>query len=813
MIQCAHCNAFNQPSAKFCARCGKPLRHTQVFSATPKLVVRLPGQVAVQEYSLAAPVITLGRAADNDIVISNPYVSSHHARLDRHGTGYAITDLNSRNGVYVNGTRTTHHLLRHNDVLRIGDALGNSVVLTYVDVSAPPAQVMPLALTQPHILIGRDPQATVPLNAPTVSWHHARIDWDGAGHTLTDLGSTNGTFVNGVRIRQHRLQANDVIQIGPFQLGYRPSGLTSYSVVGNVRLDALELHRTVPFKGGVKVLLNRVSLSIYPREFIALVGGSGAGKTTLMNALSGFQRAPQGRVLINGADYYQQFEAYRALLGYVPQDDIIHRGLPVKSALRYAAELRLPPDSSGAEIERAVQEALAQVEMTGQADQLVSSLSGGQRKRVSIAVELLAQPALFFLDEPTSGLDPGLEKKMMALLNRLADGGRTVILVTHATANIDQADLVAFMAQGRLVFFGPPATARQFFQANDFADIYSLLQDPTNPQAAEQWEQTFQQSPIYNQYVRQRVQQIPSNAAASHGAPASRPRASPWRQGWILARRHLELIMRDKLTLFILLAVMPLIGLLALLIAEPNAFVPVLSARDEAMRTLGNFTPFTDAQKLLFVLALAAVLLGLFAGAYEIVREQAIYRRERMVNLGIVPYVFSKIIVLSLFSLIQAAALLAIIAVRVQLPREGAFLPAPLELYVTLVLATITSITLGLFLSALADSEGMVIYIILVVLFVQILFAGAIFDLPTLTQPLAWLTTTHWTLNALGSTVDLRYINDLTILAGQKAPAKDLTINYGHTAKHLLFVWSILGGFGALFTLLTCLRLKLKDLR
>ena len=825
MIQCPLCAHQNSPNAKFCARCGKRLQaassaqpgRTQFVSATSKLVVRMPGQAAAQEYPLTAPSITLGRAPDNQIVVAHQFVSGHHARLDHTGAGYSITDLRSRNGLYINGVRVTSQVLRHSDVIRIGDALGNSVSLTYLDSSAPPvAQHIQLNLTQPTILIGRDPHANLPLNAPVVSWHHARIDFDGARHTLTDLGSMNGTFVNGARVTRHHLQMNDVVQIGPFQLGYRQSGLTNYNVVGNVRLDAIQLHRTVPVGGGTKILLNQISLSIYPKEFVALVGGSGAGKSTLMNALSGFQRAPQGRVLINGTNYYQQFEAYRAMLGYVPQDDIIHKGLPVRSALRYAAELRLSPDLSHAEVERAIQDALDKVEIAQQRDQIVSSLSGGQRKRVSIAVELLAQPPLFFLDEPTSGLDPGLEKKMMALLSQLADGGRTIVLVTHATANINQADLVAFMARGRMVFFGPPGVAKTFFQVNDFSDIYSTLEDPANPNAPEQWERKFQQSPIYDQYVRQRLQHAPQIAAPNVGASAAkRSWLSTLRQGWILTQRNFELVLRDKLTLFILLAVMPIIGLLALLIAEPNAFVPKLSARDAAMSLAapGNFTPFTDAQKLLFIIALAAVLLGIFAAAYEIVREQPIYRRERMVNLGIVPYVFSKIMVLSLFSIVQAAALLVIIGLRVKLPNEGAFLPAPLELYITLVLATIASITLGLLISSLASSDGMVIYIILVVLFAQILFAGAIFDLPGVTQPLAWLTTTHWTLNALGSTVDMHHLNDLTILAGQKAPAKDLTINYGHTAKHLLFMWMVLGVFAALFTTLTCVRLKLKDIR
>jgi ABC-type multidrug transport system ATPase subunit len=208
-----------------------------------------------------------------------------------------------------------------------------------------------------------------------------------------------------------------------------------------------------------------------------------------MNALSGYAQATGGHVFINGDDYYRNFDAYRTVLGYVPQDDIIHRTLPVDRALGYAAQLRLPADTAAPEIAQRIARVLDDVEMTPHRDKLVENLSGGQRKRVSIGSELLADPSLFFLDEPTSGLDPGLEKKMMYTLRRLADSGRTVVLVTHATANISQCDHVAFMSDGRLVYFGPPAEALQFFNVSsgDFADIYTKLEGAASQQDPERW--------------------------------------------------------------------------------------------------------------------------------------------------------------------------------------------------------------------------------------------------------------------------------------------------------------------------------------
>ncbi len=826
---CIHCHQPIRANAQFCPHCGKaqaaaPAQpgqtappgtpHTQHIASAQKLIVRLAGQT-VLEAPLDHPVMTLGRAPNNDIVIPHPFVSAHHARLEQIGAQYRIVDLNSLNGLLLNGQRVPSRDLVNNDLIRIGDAFGNSVTLTYLDASAPPANLQArLNLTQPTTLIGRDPQATMPLNAPTISWHHAQIDRAGSAHTITDLNSTNGTFVNGARVRQQALRPGDVIQIGPYKLDYDAAGLAQSSVLGNVRLDALHLNRRVPSKNGTRLILNDVSLTIQPREFVALVGASGAGKSTLMTALSGFKRA-EGTVLFNGADYYRDFEMYRAMLGYVPQADIIHRGLPVESALRYAAKLRLPPDWTDAQIDQRVEEVMRTVEIVHQRANLVSNLSGGQLKRVSIAVELLASPALFFLDEPTSGLDPGLEKKMMYLMRQLADQGQTIVLVTHATANISQCSKIAFMSGGRLVFFGTPTEAQTFFQKPDFSDIYtelSRIDDPNQPDATPlYWEQQFKQSPYYARHVAAPLQhaQLPApNGAPAAPARAQGARISPLRQWWILTRRQFELIVRDRMTLGVLLAVMPFIALLVLVIAEPTALV---GDTKEHIGTIAEYLKFGDAQKLLFIISLASVLLGIFASAYEIVREQAIYKRERMVGLGILPYVFSKIGVLMLFSLFQAFIFLLILRFRVDFPGAGTVLPAPIEMYITLVLATLASLALGLLISAWAKNENMVIYIILVLLFVQIIFAGAIFDLPGAAEPLKWLTITHWTMDALGSTIDMRYLETLEKMNGIHFALKDWAIDYRHTAEHLFSRWFILGGFAVLFTTLACLVQKTKD--
>ena len=524
---CRFCGkALKNPQARFCPACGRRLAPAgppdKEAREQPRLVIRIPGQ-PLRETPLDRPAFTIGRKPDNDIVLSPNYISGHHGRLERRGTLWHYVDLGSANGTFVNGQRVPSAVLRDGDILRIGDPQGNSASLTFhavgaVGAPAPVPGTIRMRATvlgmKPALVIGRNPQADIPLPAPVVSWQHARLNRTTRGHVLTDLHSTNGTFVNGQRlVRPHLLQRGDVVQIGPFKLVYEATGFQQYAATGGMRLDGVRLTREVGRGARQKRILKDISISVYPRDFVALVGASGAGKSTLLMALNGFARA-QGQVLVNGDDLYQHFDLYRTMIGYVPQDNIIHKELTVASALCYAARLRLPPDTSAQEIERRIDTVLQRVGMTGQKNQVVSSLSGGQRKRVSIAVELLAEPPLFFLDEPTSGLDPGLEKKMMHTLRHLADGGRTVVLVTHATANITQCDHVCFLSQGRMVYFGPPEEALQFFgvTSGDFADIYARLDDPDPGQArqkAAQWEQRFHQSPQYQQYVADRQRTLP----------------------------------------------------------------------------------------------------------------------------------------------------------------------------------------------------------------------------------------------------------------------------------------------------------------
>lgn len=730
-----------------------------------------------QRHRLSRQPLTMGRDPGCDIHFDLDNVSRQHAHVQWTEHGCEIRDLDSRNGVWVNDERVSRKFLQPGDRISLGRDMPGIHSITFElvteaehehehrreerssvdDSSGTSLGMLPLA-GRNAMVIGRDPRCHLPLDSPLVSRQHARIDPGPQGsYIVTDLQSKNGTFINGRRVTRAALRPGDRIRIGPFKFIYQPGNLARFTDQGCIRIEGIGLTRQVLTKKGPKTILNRVSLCIQPREFVALVGGSGAGKSTLLDALSGAKRA-SGAVRVNDEDLYASYDAYRSLMGYVPQEDIIHRELTVDSALRYAARLRLPPDLSEAEIEQRIAQALREVQLEDQRHQIINSLSGGQRKRASIAVELLGNPSLFFLDEPTSGLDPSLEKKMMLQLRELANNGRTVILVTHATANLRQCDHVVFMAQGRMVFFGPPDEALRFFGASDFADIYDIIdRDPAK------WEHHFHASPIYDRYVRRRLHHAvtPSPQAISRQRRLTN-QSSALRQFFILTQRNLELIRRDYFSLFVLLAVMPIIGLLLALIAgrydltgHPAAEVTRLLSQD------GRYQIVLTTQKLLLMMALAATLLGIFGAAYEIVKEQAVYKRERMINLKIGPYVSSKVAALFIFALIQCVLLLSVVALKVRLPADGVFASPALEIYVTLLLTTLAAICLGLMISAAVTRRDSVIYVVMLILFVQIIFSGALFELKGPMKGVSYATITRWSLDAIGSTVDMTALDEL----------------------------------------------------
>ncbi|WP_322496187.1 FHA domain-containing protein [Chloroflexus sp.] len=852
---CPFCQApLARADARFCPSCGRSLPAPAAYA--PATLIAAGGAVlhvsepgGERDVVLGAQSVTLGRAPDNDLVLQSRFVSGRHARIEPVGQGHRIVDVGSRNGLLFAGQRITERVLADGDVIRIGDpATGNFVSLIYRNAALATAEALraaptkfPLDPNDPAITIGRV-GCDIILDNPQVSRFHAQLDRTPGGVVLRDMGSTNGTFVNGQRVTAPvALKAGDVIQIGAFKLVYNVTSLDRYDQQGALRIDARNLSRVVTRNGVQRVILNDVSLSIAPREFVAIVGGSGTGKSTLMKALFGYAPAEQGQVLVNGDDFYRNFAAYQAVLGYVPQDDILHRVLPVQRALEYAARLRLPADTADSEVKARIERVLDDVEMAPHRDKPIEALSGGQRKRVSIGAELLADPSLFFLDEPTSGLDPGLEKKMMYTLRRLADSGRTVVLVTHATANITQCDHVIFMAgSGRMVFFGPPAEALRFFQiaSGDFADIYTKIEGvaaadhpvvqrdlraeyeawraahlaaQTPPSLAELWEIRYRQSPLYQQYVANRLATTPSGPPVPRNAAAQPPqRVSAWRQFVLLTRRYFDLMLQDRRNLLILLLQAPIIALLLLLVARSDALTGV-QAQDLIQRG--------EAKKLLFMLATVSVWFGIINAAREITKEQAVYRRERLVNLRIGPYLLSKVTVLSALVLVQTIVLLGIVLLKVALPGEtGILLPPLIETFLTLVLASSAGMALGLAISAASVTPDRAISLVPFALIPQILFAGLIFTIEGLATPLSWLTISRWAMDALGASLDLNRLCNLpniddqgSIPSGCTPAFLETEAAFSHDPVHLAGRWLALISYAVVCLAIAAWVLRRRD--
>ena len=857
----------------------------QTTPGIPMLEVSTNTHAEKHAFPLTQQVINIGRDPSNDIVINELVVSGFHAQIVREGNQFVLVHPHPSRGKTVNGLLYQgRHIqgdekfrkpLARGDIFRIGDEHGTLVTLTYNDGSGAIQDVVPevhpIPLGAPVITIGRLPENMVVLSHPQVSGRHARLERVHGGYRIIDVGSTNHVYVNAQQVTNQLLQPGDEIRIGPYKFTYTGMQLTQQDESHGVRIDALHLQKV-----GSKhtILINDISIVIPPRTFVALVGGSGAGKSMLMDALNGLRPAQKGLVLYNGQDYYRHLAAFSTQLGYVPQDDIIHRELTVERALYYTARMRLPEDFTQMQIKQRIDEVLEDVEIKHRRGMLVNKLSGGQRKRVSIALELLANPSIFFLDEPTSGLDPGLDRKMMFLLRRLADQGHTIVLVTHATNNINACDYVCFLAQGgRLAYFGPPNDAKAYFGKTDFAEIYSAL-EPTegNPNIPDEAENRFEASPDYQKYIVGPLNQGPAGRTdANQQTVAVKPpkRGNPWKQFSLLSWRYLAILKNDKANLAFLLLQAPLIGLLLLFFIRgvvPDGFNPnnvvqcpttasIITNTGPDLPTPSN--PFvsrscqhlqafltTDsrgiayanqrggtsqalqdfivpgpgfAATVLFIMAFSAIFFGCINAAREIVKEAPIYLRERAVNLGILPYMFSKIVVLGVLCLVQSAIL--VLCVSIPDPFSNSILLPPfLEVYITIALTSLAGLMMGLMVSALVPNTDRAMTIVPLLLIPQIIFSGTIFPLNSWPlQLLSALFPIRWAMAALGSSIGLHSdkLNGDTLFGNSPTFHGTLFSTYSQVdaIQYLLLMWLALSIMIIVFGVATAYFLKRKDVR
>ena len=718
----------------------------------------------------------IGRGPDADLDLPHPRVSRRHAVLEHTSDGWTLTD-HSSNGMYVGDNRITVLRLDRPVVVRLGRGTGATTVELRPVPGAPartpdapvggaPTVVDPAGPTtrsavperagrdttvqvvrSPRLTIGRLLDNDVVIDDLLVSRRHAVLErrFDGAWE-LVDLGSGNGTFVNGARVQHAMVTSADLIGIGRAVMRLHGDRLVTVVDSGNVAFAAHGLSVTV---AGGKQLLHDVSFSLPGRCLLAIVGPSGAGKSTLLRALTGSRPADSGAVHYDGRDLYAAYDELRHRIGLVPQDDVLHPQLTVRRALRYAARLRFPADVPAADRERRIEEVLTELGLTGQADQRIDTLSGGQRKRTSVALELLTKPSLLFLDEPTSGLDPGLDRSVMRMLRGLADQadgvGRTVVVVTHSVLNLDVCDLLLVLAPGgHVAYFGPPREALAYFGQPDFADMFLMLDRVPGGQLADRFRASIQNR-RHIAAPTAVLPRVPDRPAVSIGVPRQ--------QGWftqlgVLCRRYVAVIAADRQYTVFLAALPLLLSVLARLVPGSSGLSATTAA---AARE-------PQPNQLLLVLVLGGALMGIAASIRELVKERPVFRRERAIGLSLSAYLTSKIVVLGVVTVAQAAAFTLLSTIGHKPPDAPVLLGSPLvEVLIAVVGVTVLTMVVGLVVSAFIDNADRGMPLLVLVLMLELVVSGGLFpvhDRPVLEQ-IAWLVPSRWAYAMGASTMDL----------------------------------------------------------
>ncbi|WP_328784987.1 FHA domain-containing protein [Streptomyces canus] len=730
----------------------------------------------------------VGRDPLSDIVIDDARVSWHHAVLRPDADHWTIEDENSTNGTYADGRRVREWDVGPGSVIHFGSpADGPCVVLLGRLAPERPSAVSMPGLTgtfrQPTavrplptrtVRIGRADDNDLVIDDLVVSRHHAELRaLPDDSYEIADLGSHNGTYLNGRPVTGAVIGPGDIVGIGHSAFCLVGDTLQEYVDTGEVSLDVQDL--TVTVDHGRKTLLDHVSFPVGEKCLLAVVGPSGAGKSTLLNALTGQRPADHGTVLYDGRDLYRDYAELRQRIGLVPQDDILHAQLTVRSALSYAAELRFPQDTAKAERRARVDEVIRELGLEQRAAQPVHSLSGGQRKRVSVALELLTKPSLLFLDEPTSGLDPGMDRSVMHMLRGLADDGRTVIVVTHSVLSLDVCDRLLVLAPGgKIAYYGPPEDALAYFGFEQWPEAFEAFERDQD----RDWSGDFRTSPFQHQYVTEATAQPPMpRSEPVIIAPPPRPRSRGAQLGTLI-RRYSAALVADRTFLVIMIALPFVMGAMARALAGSQL------TRDTAMNAL-------------LILCVGGVLTGAANAVRELVKERVIYQRERAVGLSRSAYLMSKVVVLGTITVVQAMVLtlVALLGVDLNAPGgEGVLMPPLAEITIAVALLAFTAMMLGLLVSALVRKEEVTMPLLVLLAIVQVVFCGALLKLdgvPGLEQ-LSWLVPSRWALGAMAGTIGLARIvpGDLTGDPLFKHSAGVWLLNIG-----MLVVLSVLFGY------------------
>ncbi|MFD1667220.1 MULTISPECIES: ABC transporter ATP-binding protein/permease [Streptomyces] len=659
----------------------------------------------------------------------------------------------------VHGDRspTTFHQFSLGRVMRIGRALENDLVVSDLQVSRNHAEF------------------------------HATPD---GRMEIRDLGSHNGTYVNGQPIPKGGTQLlgpADIVGVGHSTFRIVGDRLEEFVDTGEVSFSAR--HLTVTVDGG-KQILRDVSFGVPEKSLIAVIGPSGSGKSTLLKALTGYRPANQGEVLYDNRNLYKQFAELRQRIGLVPQDDILHKELTVKKALKYAAKLRFPSDTTAAERDARIDEVLRELKLDIHKDKKVTSLSGGQRKRVSVALELLTKPSLIFLDEPTSGLDPGMDRDVMQLLRGLADDGRTVLVVTHSVAELAICDKLLVMAPGGAVaYFGPPEEALNFFGYDTWADVFSAFENYRDYDWAGRWKG----SQHYQMYAAD-IDAVAPQPVQMQPMQAIRP---PKPQGWMsqfvtLVRRYVSVIASDKGFLALMVILPAVLGAVSLLINPDKGLLPNVNPQT------GRILPNGTATTVLLILAVGACFAGAANSVRELIKERVIYERERATGLSRSAYLMSKVFVLGLITVAQGLMVGVIGFASREIPEEGLILGGAtlVELSLPIMALGFTSMMFGLIISSLVKTAEKTMPLLVMFAIIQVVFTGCLFALNGTVgvNQFSFLMPSRWAVAAAGATLDFNKISPPET-AGDTDPLWEHTVGAWAMDMGALLALGVVCGF------------------
>ncbi len=743
--------------------------------------------------------VTFGRGSDNDIVLLSGLVSRNHGYFKVSENRCMIFDNNSTNGLTINGMQVEAQQLGEGTQVRIDDYLDPTAkgVLILFSFSADEFMWQSFDISNKGtVTIGRDASCDICLPHVSVSKVHAKIveEKDGS-FFIYDNNSTNGISINGKTVaRKARLREKDIVLITNSKIMISGRTINYCCFSDGIGVDALNIEKTVKVKGGKRNIANDITLAIKPCEFVAIVGGSGAGKTTFMNCISGYVKATKGQVVVNGEDLYTNYDVMKNMIGYVPQQDIVYDNLLLADMLDYTARLRMPKDTSAQERKARVQEVIDIVELTGREDTFIRQLSGGQKKRASIAVELLSDPNLFFLDEPSSGLDPGTERNLMKTLKNMTQKGKTIILVTHNTLNLHLCDKVIFLGNGgNLCFCGKPDDALRFFGVDNFVDIYNILTDDS-----EFWKNKYSSS----EYIsRPQFSFAAQNVTTMEDLPQD-SKGTASHQIAVLCKRYAKLLINDRQRMLLLILQAPLLGLLISLVANGR-----------------QFDQYEMTKSILFAFSCAAFWVGILNSIQEVCKERVILKREYMTGLRLSSYIASKMIVLGCLCLLQTVLLVSVFWVTVvnaadsQALEEGVFLNSMVEIFITTFLTSFSAAAMGIFVSTLFKNADRAMTVAPILLMPQILFSNVVFNLEGATEKIAMFVNCRWAIQAYGTTANLnelphRILEEYPMLSGSVKQADFYEDFFEYTTMHLVSSWLVLGLFIAAFASAGILVLK-----